>query len=164
MRKLIIIFLCCTVALLAGYAGYRGYKVWKQNRMMNLARAFAAKGDGRNVLLSVQQVLRSNPQNLEASRMMAALNEAGRSPGALVWRSRVVELNPRSLDDRLALVQSALIFRDYPLATNALAGVDAAGKKTAVYHNLAGEVASTVGQLAQAEADFMEAARLEPTN
>ena len=76
----------------------------------------------------------------------------------------MVELNPRSLDDRLALAQSALMFRDYALATNALAGVDAAGRKTAIYCNIAGEVASTVGQLAQAEADFSEAARLEPTN
>ena len=164
MRKLIIIFLCCTVALLAGYAGYRGYKVWKQNRMMNLARAFAAKGDGRNVLLSVQQVLRSNPQNLEASRMMAALLEAGRSPGALLWRSHVVELNPKSLDDRLALAQSAMLFRDYMVATNALEGVDQAGRKTAAYHNVAGVVAAAANQRAEAEAHFLEAARLEPTN
>src|SRR5450756_2434439 len=164
MRKLIIIFLCCTVALLAGYAGYRGYKVWKQNRMMTLAHTFAAKGDGRNVLLCVQQVLRSNPQHLEASRMMAALLEAGRSPGALLWRSRVVELNPKSLDDRLALAQSAMMFRDYMVATNALEGVDQAGRKTAAYHNVAGVVAAAANQRAEAETHFLEAARLEPTN
>ena len=164
MRKLIIIFLCCIAALLAGYAGYRYFTVLKQNRLMNLAHTFAAKGDGRNVLLSVQQVLRSNPRNVDACRLMAELSEAGRSPGALVWRSRVVELNPRSLDDRLALAQSAMMFRDYALATNALAAVDATGRKTAAYCNIAGEVASTVGQLSQAEADFSEAARLEPTN
>ena len=164
MRKLIIIFLCGTAVLLAGYAGYRGFKVWKQNRLMNLARTFAAQGDGRNVLLCLRQVLISNPRNVDACRLMAELSEAGRSPGALVWRSRVVELNSRSLDDRLALAQSAMMFQDYALATNALAGVDAAGKQTAAYHNLAGEAASTVGHLAQAEADFSEAARLEPTN
>ncbi len=164
MRKLIIIFLCCTVALLAGYAGYRGYKVWKQNRMMNLAHTFAARGDSRNVLLCVQQVLRSNPRHLEASRMMAALLEAGRSPSALLWRSRVVELNPRSLDDRLALAQSAMVFRDYMDATNALEGVDPAGRKTAAYQNIAGAVAAAANQRAEAEAHFLEAARLEPTN
>jgi Flp pilus assembly protein TadD len=164
MRKLIVIFLCCTVALLTGYAGYRGYKVWKQNRMMNLAHTFAAKGDGRNMLLSVQQVLRSNPRHLEASRMMAALLEAGRSPGALLWRSRVVELNPKSLDDRLALAQSAMMFREYMVATNALEGVDQAGRKTAAYHNVAGVVAAAANQRAEAEAHFLESARLEPTN
>jgi Flp pilus assembly protein TadD len=152
------------VALLAGYAGYRGYKVWKQNHMMNLARTFAAKGDGRNVLLCVQQVLRSNPQNLEAFRMMSALLEADRSPSALLWRSRVVELNPRSLDDRLALAQTAMMFRDYMVATNALEGVDQAGRKTAAYHNVAGAVAAAADHSADAEAHFLEAARLEPTN
>jgi Flp pilus assembly protein TadD len=95
---------------------------------------------------------------------MAELSEAGRSPGALLWRSRVVELNPRSLDDRLALAQSAMMFRDYALATNALEGVDAAGKKTAAYHNIAGAVAAAANQFAQAEVHFLEAARLEPTN
>jgi Flp pilus assembly protein TadD len=164
MRKLIIIFLCCTVTLLAGYAGYRGYKVWKQNRMMNLAHTFAAKGDGRNMLLCVQQVLRSNPQNVEACRLMAQISEAGRSPVALLWRSRVVELNPHSLEDRLALAQSAMMFRDYMVATNALEGVDAAGRKTAAYQNVAGAVAAAANQRAEAEAHFFEAARLEPTN
>jgi len=130
---------------------------------MSLARTFA-KGDGRNVLLCVQQVLRSNPQNLEASRMMAALLEAGRSPSALLWRSRVVELNPRSLDDRLALAQTAMMFHDYMVATNALEGVDQAGRKTAAYHNIVGAVAAAANQSADAEAQFLEAARLEPTN
>jgi Flp pilus assembly protein TadD len=164
MRKLVVIFLCCTVALLTGYAGYRGYKVWKQKRMINLARAFAVKGDGRNTLLCVQQLLRSNPQDLEASRMMAGLMEAGRSPGALLWRSRVVELNPKSLDDRLALAQTAMMFQDYGMATNALEGITAADKKTVAYHNIAGAVAAAANQTAQAEAHFLQAVRLEPEN
>jgi tetratricopeptide (TPR) repeat protein len=164
MRKLIIIILCCTVALLAGYASYRGYKVWKQSRMLNLARSFAAKGDSKNVLLCLQQVLSSNPRNLEATRMMAGLLEAGRSPAALLLRSRVVELDPKSLPDRLALAHTAMLFRDYMVATNALEGVDPAGRKTSAYHNIAGAVAAAVNQRAEAEAHFMEAVRLDPTN
>ena len=164
MRKLIVILLCCTFALLAGYAGFRGYKVWKQKRMMNLARVYAAKGDARNTLLCVRQVLDSNPQNLEASRMMASLLEAGRSPAAILMRSHVVELNPNSLDDRLALAQTALMFRDYLDATNALEGVSPAGKKTANYHNIAGAVAAAANLADQAETHFLEAAKLEPQN
>jgi Flp pilus assembly protein TadD len=134
--------------------------------LIKLAQHYLAKPDVnvKKALLCLQRVLQSNPRNVAACRLMAELSEADRSPGALVWRSRVVEINPRSLDDRLALAQSAMMFRDYALATNALAGVDAAGRKTAIYYNIAGEVASTVGQFVQAEADFLEAARLEPTN
>ena len=95
---------------------------------------------------------------------MAELTEAARSPAALMWRSRVVELDPHSADDRLALVQSAMMFRDYASATNALEAVDAAGKKTAAFHNLAGALALTANRPDEAEAHFLEASRLEPTN
>jgi len=165
MRKILLIVLVLgIVALGGGYAGYRGYKSIRQAHLIKQAKHYLAKPDPRRALLCLQRVLRSNPKNVEACRLMAELSEAGRSPGALLWRSRVVELNPRSLDDRLALAQSALMFRDYALATNAIEGVDAAGKKTAAYDNMAGVVASTVGQFAQAETHFLEAARLEPTN
>ncbi len=163
-NNLLVILVIGILALGGGYIGYRAYLSARQAHLIKQAQHYLAKPDVRKAMLCLQRVLKSNPRNVEACRLMAALSEAGRSPGALVWRSRVVELNPKSLDDRLALAHSALIFRDYALATNALAGVDAAGKKTAVYCNIAGEVASTVGQFAQAEADFSEAARLEPTN
>jgi predicted Zn-dependent protease len=164
MRKTFIIIFCCIAVLLAGYAGYRGYNVWKSSHLMGLAHQFLAKADGRNALLCVQQVLRSNPRNLDATRVMAQLTEAARLPTALLWRSRVVELNPHSLDDRLALAQTALMMRDYATATNALGGVDTAGKKTVAYHNVAGAVAAGANQTALAEAQFLEAAMLDPEN
>ena len=164
MRKMFIIVLCCVAVLLAGYAGYRGYKVWKNKHLMSLGHDFLAKSDRRNAVLSVQEVLRSDPTNLDATRMMAQLAEASRSPAALMWRSRVVELDPHSLEDRLALAQTALTMRDYATATNALEGVDAADKETAAYHNIAGTVAAAANQPDEAEAHFLEASRLEPQN
>jgi len=96
--------------------------------------------------------------------MMAVLSEAARSPSALIWRERTLELNPNSLEDRLALVQTAMIFKDYATATNALAGVKAADKNTATYHNLAGVIDISLGQVADAAQHFSEAARLDPAN
>jgi predicted Zn-dependent protease len=164
MRKLFIILLCCVAVLLAGYAGYRGYKVWKNKHLMSLAHEFLAKSDARNAALSVQEVLRSDPNNLDATRVMAQLTEASRSPAALMWRSRVVELAPHSLDDRLALAQTALTMHDYVTATNALERVDAPDKEKASYHNIAGAVAAGANKLAEAETHFLEASRLEPHN
>jgi len=131
---------------------------------MSLAHQFLAKADGRNALLCVQRVLRSDPHNLDATRVMAQLTEAARSPSALLWRTRVVELNPHSLDDRLALAQTALMMRDHATATNALGGVDQAGQSTVAYHNVAGAVAAAANQSALAEAQFLEAAMLDPQN
>lgn len=164
MRKTLIILICCTATLLVGYAGYRGYKVWRQSHFISLARGFLAKGDQRSAALSLQQALRTNPRNVEGTRLMADLMDSTHAPSALVWRHRVVELSPNTLNDRLALAQAAAMARDFISATNALAGVSAAGQQTAQFHNVAGAVWSSVGRVAEAERHFLEAARLDATN
>ena len=156
--------LSCVGVLLAGYAGYRGYKVWKNKHLMSVGREFLAKSDRRNAALSAQEVLRSDPKNVDATRVMAQLAEASRSPAALFWRSRVVELAPHSLDDRLALVQTALTMRDYVTATNALELVDTADKEKAAYHNIAGAVGRCHQPTRSSREAFPEASRLEPKN
>jgi cytochrome c-type biogenesis protein CcmH/NrfG len=162
MRKSIIILASCTVMLLAAYCGYRGYKVWKRDHMLSLAKQFMAKSDARNTLLCLRQVISADPGCVEGARMMAQVMEAARSPSALIWRSRAVELNPRSLDDRLALAQTALLSGNYTSATNALEGVDATGRATAAYQIVAGTVAVVGKHLAEAATHFQEAVRLEP--
>jgi hypothetical protein len=164
MRKTITLLTCFLALLLVGYTSYRGYQVWKQKHGMAMARSYLAKADLRNTILSLQQVLSTNPRNLGACRMMAGLTESARSPAALMWRQRVLELDPQSFDDRLALVQTALVFQDYPLATNALAGVSQTDKKTAVYHEIAGTTALEGGRPDDAEAQFTMAISLDPTN
>jgi tetratricopeptide (TPR) repeat protein len=164
MKKVLLVGLILVLLLAGGYAGYRQYVSKRQVRLVKQARMFIDKSNGKKALLTLQRALRYNPKDLEACRLMAELSEAGRSPGALLWRNRVVELNPHSMADRLALAQTAMMLRDYATATNALEGVDQAGKKTAGYHNVAGMVAATVNQPAQAETHFSEAVRLEPQN
>jgi predicted Zn-dependent protease len=164
MRKIIIVIVCCVALMLAGYAGYQTYKVRKENHLISLARQFLAESDVQNTMLCLQLVLRSNPNDVEAVRLMADLYDSVHSPNALPWRNRVVELNPDSLDDRLSLAQTAILLGDYALATNTLAAVSVDGKNTAAYQNVAGNVAEAANQLSDAEAHFLQAARLEPDN
>jgi tetratricopeptide (TPR) repeat protein len=164
MRKILIALVGCTALLLASYAGYRGYKVWKRDRMMSMARQFVASSDIRNAALSLQQVLRSDPRNVAAARMMAELMEGSNSRGALLWRTRVVEINPRSVDDRLALARTALTFRDIATATNALVGIDPGAKHTVPYQTVAGSVALALGRVDEAAEHFQEATRLDPAD
>ena len=164
MRKIIILLSSCIVLLMLGYTGYRSYLVWKQSHGISMAKGYIAKADLRNAYLSLQQVLKVNPRNIEACRMMAALTEAERLPGALVWRERVLELDPKSFGDRLALAQAAIMQQNYPLATNTLAGVSDLDRNTAAYHNIAGTAALMGGHPAEAETHFGEASRLDPEN
>jgi predicted Zn-dependent protease len=147
-----------------GYGSYRGYKSMRQSKLIKQAHVYLAKPDHRKALLVLQRALRYNPRDLEACRMMAELHEANRSSAALMWRSRVVEFNPKSVDDRLALAKTATVFRDYATATNALEKIEPASRNTAAYHNVAGAAMAAANQLLQAEAHFLEASRLEPQN
>jgi thioredoxin-like negative regulator of GroEL len=164
MRKLIIIFTCCVAVLLLGYTAYRGYSVWKQSHWMALAKSFAVKGDVPNEFLALEQVLRSNPRDIAACRMMAGLAEAAHSPSALTWRERVVELDPNSADDRLALAQTAIFSHDLTTAQSALAGVGSADKNTAAFYSVSGTLALAMNNPGEAEADFTQSIRLAPSD
>lgn len=164
MRKIIISLFSLCLLLLLAYAAYRGFEVWKQNHFLALAKQFGAKGDFQNEFLSLEQALHANPRNIEACRMAANLAEVERSRTALLWRKKVLELDPSSLNDRLALAQTALFAQDIGTATSALAGVNEAGKKNAGYWNVAGQLALALNQPTDAESDFAEAARLDPSN
>jgi len=152
------------ILLLAGYGGYREYIATRQARLVSQARQYLAKSNTKTALLCLRRALGYNPNYVDASRAMAELTEKLSSPAALLWRSRVVELNPKSAPDRFALAQTALLFRDYLSATNALEGVSKAGRNSFEYHNLAGSVAAALHWLPEAQTHFSEAARLEPTN
>jgi Flp pilus assembly protein TadD len=149
---------------LAGYFGHHWYVVLREAHLIREARQFLAVSDRKNALLCLERALASDARDPNACRLMADLAEAMRSPSALIWRSRVVEYNPGSLDDRLALAETAMNARDYATAASTLEGVDQPGKRTVDYHNVAGALAAATGQPAQAEAHFREVARLDPTN
>jgi predicted Zn-dependent protease len=164
MRKLILGILCFAVLLLLGYSGYRSYETWKQRHLMSMAHQFAAKSDLRNARLSLSELLRVNPKNIEAARFAADLAETDQPSSALWWRKRVVELDPHSTRDRLALAEIAVKMHDLTSASKALAGIDEADRNRAGYHTVAGSLYAASNQLGAAEAHFQEAIRLEPEN
>lgn len=163
MRKLFIAVLCLCILCVGGFAGHRGYKIWKQTRLLRQAHEFLDKSDEASAVLCLRQALQANSKNIEASRMMARLAELTRSPQAILWRNRILELQP-SLDNRLDLVRTALACNEAALAEKTLEGVEEKCRNTASYHSVAGAVALSLRRYANADAHFSEAARLEPTN
>src|SRR5258706_5920205 len=163
-KNLVLAALLSVILLIGGYTGYHGYKSARQHRLVKQARMFLEKSNHRKALLSLERVLKYTPRDVEACRLMAELAEMSRSPSALLWRSKVIDLNPHSTEDRFALAQTALMLHDYASATNALEGVDPADKKKGAFHNIAGMAASAINRLPEAEAHFIEARRLEPQN
>ena len=144
-----------------GYGGYCWYMVLRQTHLIQQARQFLIAFDLKDALLCLERALQHNPKDPNACRLMADYTEATHSPSALIWRSRVVEYNPSSLDDRLALAQTAIRQGDHATATRALDGVNQAAKNTASFHSVAGELAVSINQLDVAETHFREAAPAE---
>lgn len=165
IKKLLLFVLLPSLLVLGGgYGAYRGYKSVRQTRLIKQARSYIAKPDLKKALLVLQRALRYNPKDVDACRLMADLAEAGGNRAALIYRGRVVESGSPSLEDRLALARTAMRFGDYVSATNALEKIDADGRKTAAFHNVAGPIAVSANQSALAEFHFTEASKLEPQN
>ena len=164
MRKVVLAILSVTALLLLGYSSYRSYQTWRQNHLMSMARTFALQSDLQKARLTLEELLRMNPRDIVVNRFMAELAETDQLSSTLSWRKRVVELNPHSTGDRLALAAVAVRMRDLTSATDALAGINAADRNTAAYHNMAGSLDAAASQLAAAEVHLLEAIRLEPHN
>lgn len=170
MRKIIIAIVCLGVLIGGGYGGIKGYKSWKQKRLVKLAREFIEKGDSKNAVLCLRSALGRDPRNIEACSMMAAFAEMAASrdneamKSAIMWRQKLVDLQPDSFTNRLALAKVASAGREIELAKKTLDSISEANKKTAIFHTVAAAVAIASTNYSDAEVHFAEASRLEPTN
>src|SRR5271168_2667399 len=154
MRKIFVIGLGCMFLLLVGWVAYLSYSKSKESRLMAMSRTFISQGDMQNARISLSEVLHIDPRNVEATRLMAELADGNPQTSELPWRKRVVELDPGSAKDLIALSMSALKAGDLGLATNSLAQVAAADQKTAEYQNSLGVIAIKEHQPLLAEASF----------
>jgi predicted Zn-dependent protease len=166
MKKVILASVAVVLGLLGlwfyGRPADRGYQ---ETRAVEQARKYLAESDYRNASLSARQALRTDPRNLEACRIMAELAERSRSPYALDWQRRIVELAP-TIQNKLMLASTALRSQGppYPLAAQTLEELKDSGKDVAAYHAVAAELALRLKKTAEAAAQFEQAIRLEPTN
>ena len=107
---------------------------------------------------------RLNPSDVDLNRKLAIRLEAGRSRQAIFYRRRVVELQPDSVEDHLALANTAIRMGDGDAAKEALANVPEEGKNTTAWHETAMKLAMKTRQLGVAEAELAKAVQLDPEN
>jgi len=154
-----IIFLFCIVALI-GREMYRA-----RHRQPEASAAMtAAQAKLPPAVRDLVNALRADPSDPELNRKMAARLEAMRSPAAIKFRRKVVELQPESVEDHLALANTAILMGDEATAKEALANVPDEGKNTRGWHEAAMRLAMKNRQLGQAEAELAKAVQLDPEN
>lgn len=164
MKKLVIIGVCLLLAGAGFYFGRPAYRDWKLRRFLAQASDYFNKGDYSNAALSARQALNLNPGAAAAARIMARVTEKVRSPIALTWRQRVVDLEPAVASNRLDLARCALLLGNFTSAGLALRSIPAPEQNSAEFHKLAAVVAVTENNLPQADWHFAEAAKLNPAD
>lgn len=164
MRKLILILLALGLLAAAGYGARRGYRMWKEHHAIKQAREAVAKGEFNQALLWLRKTLSANGNNREAVRLMGDFAELTQSPNAVLWRNRLVELDPDSITNRLLLARSAIVHREFATAQKALDGMPDAGKQSPEFHKVTGALMTATGRFLEAEKHFQNASTLEPQN
>ena len=154
--------LCLLVVVCWG--GHRLYVRWQEHKLMRQAHVAFDKNDLRWATMAAQRAYAVEPKSADACRMLATLAERQNNPEAIDWRRRVVALNPNSMPDRIALVESALRFKQSAIAAGVLAQIPAEQQNDTRYHSTAAHFALTKNDLAAAEQHLTMAARLSPND
>ncbi|HTD65017.1 MAG TPA: hypothetical protein VK846_00605 [Candidatus Limnocylindria bacterium] len=164
MKKLVILSLLLILAA-AAWLARPVYRAHKEKKFAAQASSALAKKEFRNALLSAQQVLVLNSNNLAACRVMADLADLSRSPLAMVWRRRVVEIEP-TLTNRLMLASCALRFEQapFPITSQIVKELGESAPDDVTFHLVAAQLALKQNRLAAGEKHFEQAIRLQPTN
>jgi cellulose synthase operon protein C len=154
--------LCLLVALCWG--GHTFYVRWQEHKLMRQSHVAFDKNDLRWAAMAAQRAYAVDPKSADACRTLAVIAEKQNSAEAIEWRRRVVALEPGSMPDRTALVESALRFEQPAIAAEALAQVPSAQQNDARYHSTAAHLALTKHDFAAAEQHFEAAVRLAPND
>jgi len=165
-RKAAIVLTCLfvVVGLPAAWFGPPLYSRWEQKRLTRQARDLMAQMDYRSAAGRLRRVFGLNPDNIEASRLMADLADKAGAPGAVGLHRRVCALLPNSFDDAFAWASAALNANDLDQAGEALAILRRTGPEDVRYYETAGRIATASGRPEEAGEDFAEALRIDPDN
>lgn len=164
MRKAILALIVLGALAILSVPGYRYYRGWRHARQMTMVRGFLEHTNTRSAMLALQQALKSNPNDVEACRIMAYLAEADASELAVGWRQRVLDLRPKSFNDRMAYARVLVASGDVEKAAKVLQVVATEDRKRLEYHRVTGYLATTVGDIQSAEYHLSEVVKAEPTN
>ena len=164
-RKWAIILVCiCVLGVLGLGANWFFVNRWEERHLLRQAQIYLQFNDDSSLRNVFEKLQEKDPKNVEACRIWAESLTKHANREALVWRRKVVELAPGSLDDRLALAESMLRFDRTADAIPLLEAAEAQLGGGSKSKGFAADVMERSGLLAAAESHHAEAARLAPVN
>lgn len=164
VRKTVIVIVVMALVALAGWAGGKAYRRVTSHRLIADAGRYLEQKDYKQAGLCLRQALEINSFNVTANKLMADLLQEVGSPAALGWRIRTAQLQTNNVDYRLQWAETALRDNDLSSAAQALGGIDEKSRSSIQFHKLRGALAWGVHAPAEAQKEYAEALRLDPTN
>ncbi|MEO8425540.1 MAG: tetratricopeptide repeat protein [Verrucomicrobiota bacterium] len=161
--------LITAVLLLAGAVVWRESRgltaKWRERNAVRSAQLLLEQGNYSRAAPLLREAMRLNPNNLEACRRLADLQDRAESPEALALRQRVNQLEPGNVTNLLALAHTALRQDEWLNAEQALASIEEKQRNTVTFHELAAEVAVAAKRpFSEAEFHYSKAGQLDPAN
>ena len=150
--------------VLIAWGGWQAYQRWEERHLVRRAAAYLSGGDVKSASLSARRALQLDSNSARAMRIVAQIAEQARDRAALDWRRKVVELEPHSTQDDLALADCALQFGDIHATEKTLARIDDDGRQTAAFHATVARLAKARQDPAEAKKEWGEAVRLAPND
>jgi len=144
------------------WGGRDVYARWQERRLVRRAAVALQHGDDVTASLAARTVLQIKPKSAPAARIIAQVGEKTGNRVALDWRHRVLEAEPNSVDDALALARCALQFNEPAVAQQALSGIREEGKHQAAYHAVAGALADVKKDDETAIHEWEQAVQMAP--
>src|SRR5689334_1139077 len=161
--KLLLGSLIAIVLLIAiCWGGHGIYVRWQERRLVRRAVVAVQKGDDVTASVAARAVLQIKPTSAGAARIMAQLAEKTGNRAALDWRHKVIDAEPHSVEDALALARCALQFNEPAVAEQALAGIDEQGKQEAGYHAVVATLADLKKDNKTAIHEWEQAVQMNP--
>jgi predicted Zn-dependent protease len=153
------------IFLAAGGVALRGpFAAWQKRRLTATAQAQLGKGDFHSASLGARALLQVDPRSIAACEILARVAEEERSPMAVIWREKLVQLQPGKAAPLIDLARTATESGETFIAEAALNQVPAAERDTVAFHEAAAAWSMALRQYGSAEKHFQEALALEPNN
>jgi Tfp pilus assembly protein PilF len=163
-KRVSLLFLAMALVAVVGWYGRKSYKQITGRKLVAKAADYLERRDITNASLCLQRALQLDPASTRANQLTADMLETLGSSAALTWRIRAFQLQTNNVDFRFAWAQTALKLQDPASAALALTNIDPRATNLPTYHKLMGALAWEAGKSGVAEAEYLEALRLEPTN
>ncbi|HEY0790086.1 MAG TPA: hypothetical protein VGD78_03370, partial [Chthoniobacterales bacterium] len=161
LRRFILLLALCLTAVLA-WPAWSTYQQVRFSRHVAFARAALDRQDLAAAATWIQRVAATRPQSSEMAFLEADLEEGRKSPESVKWRELAARRDPKNMDAFLRWARTALAFGDSAAALDALGHVVPETTRSAAWHTLQAAACNNLGDLAQGEANLIEAIRLDP--